>query len=57
MGKNRFFNGLSTTLTFIEGAREAAAAVNANRKPSRASLKKLGLEGDAFDSVNFGDNR
>jgi hypothetical protein len=44
---------LTGTLTVLEGAREAAVAVNAQRKPSKAALKKLGIQADAFDSIQF----
>jgi hypothetical protein len=53
MSKTSFFKRLGNTVTVLEGAREAAAAVNAHRKPSRATLTKLGIDADAFDSVQF----
>jgi hypothetical protein len=53
MSKINLMQRLAGTFTVLEGAREAAAAINAQRKPSRATLTKLGLEPDAFDSVQF----
>jgi hypothetical protein len=40
-------------LTMFEGAREAASAVSNRRKPSAASLRKLGLDPHTFDTTNF----
>jgi hypothetical protein len=53
MSKINLMQRLAGTLTVLEGAREAAVAVNAQRKPSKAALQKMGIEPTAFDSVQF----
>jgi hypothetical protein len=53
MSKINLMQRLAGTLTVLEGAREAAVAVSAQRKPTKAALKKMGIQADAFDSIQF----
>ena len=49
----KLLHRIAQTIDMFEGAREAAIAVNANRKPSKAALTKLGIAPDSFDSVRL----
>jgi hypothetical protein len=44
---------LWAALTMLDGAREAASAVRNRRKPSAASLRKLGLDPDSFNKIDL----
>jgi len=53
MSKFNLMQRLGSTLAVLGAAREAAIAVDAQRKPSRAALTKLGVDPQSFDEIRF----